>query len=52
MNVVHMDLDQMVVSLKSGFGIVDTVLNHLSFSGLITDPTTSEVNDNDQALNL
>ncbi|MFJ5795887.1 phage holin family protein [Bacillus atrophaeus] len=24
----------------------------MSFSGLITDPTTSEVNDSDQALNL
>ncbi|WP_412675156.1 phage holin [Bacillus atrophaeus] len=38
--------------IKSGFGIVGTVLNHLSFSGLITDPTTSEVNDSDKALNL
>ncbi|MDR4396159.1 phage holin [Bacillus atrophaeus] len=24
----------------------------MSFSGLITDPTTSEVNDSDQALDL
>ncbi|WP_412094583.1 phage holin [Bacillus atrophaeus] len=38
--------------IKSGFGIVDPVLNYLSFSGLITDPTTSEVNDSDQALDL
>ncbi|ASS71468.1 phage holin [Bacillus atrophaeus] len=32
--------------------IVESVLNYLSFSGLITDPTTSEVNDSDKALNL